>query len=62
MRVTEKQVKERKAALKAAGVRYDDIARLANVSWTMVWMWIHGQRTSANVEAAYLRLTGQRAA
>lgn len=53
----------RKAALKTAGATYADVARLAGVTWTMVWLWVHGQRTSARVQAAFDKLTnGQQAA
>lgn len=52
--------KDRKAALKGAGVTYADVARLSGVTWTMVWMWIHGQRTSARVQAAFEKLTDGR--
>jgi len=51
-----------KRQLKAAGVTYDDVARLAQVSWRMVHYVIHGQRTSAKVMAAIERLTGSRTA
>lgn len=51
-----------KRQLKEAGVTYDDVARLANVTWRMVKYVIDGQRTSARVMSAIERLTGQRAA
>lgn len=47
-----------KAGLKASGHTYDDVARLADVTWRMVKFWIDGQRTSAKVEHAYNVLTG----
>lgn len=51
-----------KQDLKSAGVTYDDVARLANVSWRMVHYVIHGQRTSSRVMSAIEKLTGTRAA
>ncbi len=62
MATQQKQVRIRKAALKAAGATYADLARLAGVSWTMAWMWMNGQRTSARLEAVYHKLTGNVAA
>ncbi len=53
----QKQVRMRKAALKAAGSTYADLARLAGVTWTMAWMWMNGQRTSARMQAAFEKLT-----
>jgi hypothetical protein len=61
--LSKKQISARKSRLKAAGITYTDIARLADVTWTMVWMWVNGQRTSARVQAAFDKLTdGHRAA
>ncbi len=58
-----RQLRKRQKALKAAGATYADVARLAGVSWTFIWMWMHGQRTSAKVKAAFEQLTnGQRIA
>lgn len=51
-----KQAGIRRRALQRAGVRYADVAALAGVSWSMVWQWIHGQKTSAKVADAYRRL------
>jgi hypothetical protein len=48
----------KKDALKQSGATYADVARLAKVSWTMVWMWMNEKRTSAKVEAAFRKLTG----
>lgn len=48
-----------KRDLKRAGVTYEDVARLADVSWRMVHYVIHGQRKSAHVMGAIERLTGR---
>jgi len=42
-----------KAQLRASGHTYDDVARLADVTWRMVKFWVDGQRTSAKVERAF---------
>lgn len=42
--------------LHAAGVTYNDVARLAGVSWRMVKFVIDGDRTSAKVMGAIDRL------
>lgn len=57
MKIANRQVKQRKAALKASGHTYDDLARLAGVSWRMVKFWIDGQRTSAKIDRAFATLT-----
>lgn len=51
----EREVK--KAALRAAGKTYDDLAAAAGVTWRMVKYWIDGQRTSSVVDRAFERLT-----
>ena len=50
-----------KSALKSSGHTYDDVARLANVTWRMVKYWIDGQRTSAPIARAFETLTKERA-
>ena len=60
MKTTPREVKRRKASLKASGHTYDDLARLAGVSWRMVKFWLDGQRTSAKVAHAFATLTGSR--
>ena len=60
MTTASREVKRRKAALKASGHTYDDLARLAGVSWRMVKFWIDGQRTSARVAEAFATLTAKR--
>lgn len=57
MKTTPREVKRRKASLKASGHTYDDLARLAGVSWRMVKFWLDGQRTSAKVAKAFESLT-----
>jgi len=57
MKITAREVKRRKASLKASGHTYDDLARLAGVSWRMVKFWLDGERTSAKVEKAFITLT-----
>ena len=42
--------------LRAHGVTYGEVARLANVTWRMVKFVMDGERTSANVMAAIDRL------
>ena len=56
-RTTRKPV-SRKDRLKAAGATYDDVARLARVTWRMVKYVVDGQRVSANVDHAIDQLTG----
>lgn len=56
-----REVKRRKAALKASGHTYDDLARLSNVTWRMVKYWIDGQRTSAPIARAFESLTRKQA-
>ena len=51
------EIRKRKAGLKAVGATYDDLAKEAQRSWIMVWMWMNGRRTSAWLQAAYERLT-----
>lgn len=63
MKITRAEVKRRKAlkeALRASGHTYDDVARLAGVSWRMVKFWIDGQRTSAKVARAFATLVGEK--
>lgn len=57
MKTTDRESKRRKASLKASGHTYDDLARLAGVSWRMVKFWLDGQRTSAKVAKAFETLT-----
>ena len=51
----EREVK--KAALRAAGKTYEDLAEAAGVTWRMVKYWIDGQRTSSPLDRAFERLT-----
>lgn len=58
----EEKVKRVKAAMKARGIRYQDVARLATahnpkgVAWWMVWAVLDGRKTSANVLDALIKL------
>jgi len=52
----DEKVKHVKAALKRRGVKYDDVARLAGVGWWMVWAVLKGDKTSANVIDALVKL------
>ena len=45
-----------KKRLQAAGVTYNDVARLSGVTWRMVKFVIDGDRTSARVMGAIDRL------
>lgn len=40
---------ERKAVLKANGHSYADLARLADVSFSMVFKWMNGERESVKI-------------
>ena len=59
MKIVTRRTKRRKAALKASGHTYADLAALARVSWRMVKFWIDGERTSANIAGAFASLTGR---
>ena len=50
---------QRKRILKDKGVTYTDIARLAGVTWRMVYFVINDYRRSRNVLGAALKLTGE---
>ena len=50
----------RKRALLASGRTYSDLARLANVSYSMVDKWVNDRRTSAECQRAFESLTGPR--
>ena len=47
-----------KRTMKQRGVTYHDVARLAGVSWFMVWAVLNGRRTSARVMTAVNKLVG----
>lgn len=47
-----------KQSMRRHGVTYDDVARLAGVSWFMVWAVLNGRKTSARVMAAVQKLVG----
>jgi len=48
----------RKAALVASGNVYNDLARVADVSYSMVYKWMNAERTSAACDRAFEMLTG----
>lgn len=50
-----------KRAMKRRGVTYDDVARLAGVSWFMVWAVLNGRKVSARVMGAVEKLIALRA-
>jgi transcriptional regulator with XRE-family HTH domain len=51
---------ERKAVLKASGHSYADLARLADVSFSMVFKWMNGDRQSDKIAEAFRRVTKER--
>ena len=55
---TKKQVRATQDALKAAGVTYGQVAKVAGVTWRMVCYVVHGEKRSANVEGWIARLCG----
>jgi hypothetical protein len=56
--VTKRQTQVKKA-LRARGVTYGDVARLAGVSWSMVYQVLAGYKVSARVMAAVEKLLGE---
>ena len=48
-----RKVKNRKAALRRAGHTYGDLARLADVTYSMAWKWMNDERVSGDCERAY---------
>jgi hypothetical protein len=53
MKQRPRKVKSRKAALARAGYRYEDLARLAHVGYSMAWKWMNDERTSTACLSAY---------
>lgn len=51
-----------KASLKARGITYDEIARVADCSWHNVWMVVNGRRVSGPVMRVIDKLLGVGAA
>lgn len=47
-----------KRRLQIRGVTYPDIAKLAGVSWHMVWLVVNQRKTSRRVTAAIQKLLG----
>lgn len=52
-----KLAKQRKGALAASGRTYADLARLADVSYSMVDKWMNARRTSKECQRAFEALT-----
>ena len=52
------RVKRRKAALRRSGHSYTDLARVADVSHSMSWKYMNGERDSAKCDRAFAVLTG----
>lgn len=50
---SKKLASSRKAALVASGHVYGDLARAANVSYSMVDKWMNGRRTSQECQRAF---------
>ena len=48
-----REVKSRKASLRRSGHRYRTLAKMAGVSYWMVWKWVNDERRSAKCQAAY---------
>lgn len=55
-----RKVKTRKATLRRAGHTYEELARLAGVTYSMAWKWMNAERVSAQCERAFLTLTAGR--
>ena len=55
------RVKLRKRAMRRANVTYGQLAAAAHVSYSMVFKWANGTRTSRPIETAWLKLTGTEA-
>jgi len=51
---------QRKSALVASGRTYSDLARLANVSYSMAEKWMNARRTSSECQRAWDTLTGKK--
>jgi len=57
---SERKTRLRKGKLTASGHGYSDLARLANVSYSMAYKWMNGERESAKIERAFIALTNGR--
>jgi len=55
-KVNRREAARIKRALKAKGLTYDHVARLAGLSWFMVWAVLDGRKTSANVVESLTKL------
>lgn len=54
-------VKRRKRLLRKAGYSYTAFAKAADVTASMAWKWMNGDRVSSGCSEAFARLTGVRA-
>lgn len=57
MPVKETPAHERKSRLAAAGHVYADLARVANVTYSMAYKWMNGERVSSACQRAFDILT-----
>jgi hypothetical protein len=55
----ERKARNRKQKLSASGHVYGDLARLADVSYSMAYKWMNGERESVKIERAFAVLTGR---
>lgn len=57
MKISRREVKQRRAALKASGHSKADVRRRARVAERTVYYWYAGQKSSPKVAAAHATLT-----
>jgi len=57
MRQRPRKVKTRKARLALSGHTYGQLAALADVTYSMAWKWMNGERQSAPCARAFHTLT-----
>lgn len=57
----ERKARHRKRKLSAANHVYADLARLADVSYSMAYKWMNGERESAKIQRAFAVLTNGQA-
>ena len=57
----ERKARIRKQRLTAAGHVYGDLARLADVSYSMAYKWMNAERESARIARAFSVLTNGQA-
>lgn len=59
VRLRSKKVKSRKAALARSQHTYEDLRRVAGVTYSMTWKWMNGERVSERIARAFRLLTGR---